>query len=119
VGLQISIRHSSGVAIVDLQGRATIGRDNENLHAQLRKVIEEGARKILLNLEGVTQVDSSSLSTIVRASVTLARQGGSMKFLKPRSNVKLVLDTLHLLNAIPSFENEAEAVASFGRTATP
>jgi anti-anti-sigma factor len=119
VGLQILIRQSAGVAILDLQGRATIGRDNDTLHNHLRKLINDGARKVLLNLEGLTQVDSSSLSTIVRASVTLARQGGALKFLKPRSSVKLVLETLHLLDAIPAFEDEAHAMASFGKSAAP
>ena len=119
MGLQILIRQSAGVAILDLQGRATIGRDNESLNNQLRKLINDGARKILLNLKGLTQVDSSGLSTIVRASVTIAREGGALKFLKPRASVKLVLETLHLLDAIPTFEDEAQALASFGKSATP
>jgi STAS domain-containing protein len=63
VGLQVSIRQSADVTILDLQGRATIGRGNDLLRSHLRKVIGDGTRKVLLNLAGVTQVDSSSLST--------------------------------------------------------
>ena len=113
VGLQVSIRQSADVTILDLQGRATIGRGNDLLRSHLRKVIGDGTRKVLLNLAGVTQVDSSSLSTIVRAFVSLTHQGGSLKLLRPRGSVRLILETLQLREAIPSYEDEAQAVASF------
>jgi anti-sigma B factor antagonist len=113
VGLQLSIRQSADVTVVDLQGSATIGRGNDLLSSHLRKVIGDGKRKVLLNLAGLTQVDSSSLSTIARAFVSLGHQGGSLKLLRPRGNVRLVLETLRLLEAIPSYEDEAQAVASF------
>lgn len=113
MGLQISIRQSGDVTILDLQGRATIGRGSEMLNSHLRKLIDEGARKVLLNMAGLAQVDSSSLSTIVRAFVSLERAGGSLRLVKPHGSVKLVLETLHLLDVIPNFEDEAQAVVGF------
>ena len=53
MGLQISIRESGDVSILDVVGRATIGRDNDLLDGQLRKLVNEGSRKLLLNLEGL------------------------------------------------------------------
>ncbi|MGH9713154.1 MAG: STAS domain-containing protein [Candidatus Acidiferrales bacterium] len=114
MGLQISIRQSADVTILDLQGRATIGRGSEMLNSSLRKLIDDGTRKVLLNLTGVAQVDSSSLSAIVRAFVSFERQGGSLKLLKPHGSVKLVLETLHLMDVIPNYEDEGQALASFG-----
>ncbi len=113
VRLQISIRESSDVTILDVEGKATIGPDNDLLNGQLRKLVNEGARQLLLNLAGVTQVDSSSISTIVRTFVTLQCSGGSMKLLSPRGRVLMVLELMGLLRAIPSFEDESEALASF------
>jgi anti-sigma B factor antagonist len=113
MSLQVLIRESADVTILDLQGRATIGRGNDLLSGHLRKLIADGTPKVLLNLAGLTQVDSSSLSTIVRTFVSLGRKSGGLKLLKPRGSVKLVLETLHLLEIIPSFEDEARAVASF------
>jgi anti-sigma B factor antagonist len=113
MSLQLLIRKSADVTILDLQGRATIGRGNDLLSSQLRKLIADGTPNVLLNMAGLTQVDSSSLSTIVRAFVSLGRKSGGLKLLKPGGSVKLVLETLHLLDVIPSFEDEAQAVASF------
>src|SRR5580658_3151439 len=113
MGLQLSVRHAGDVAIVDLQGKATIGRASEILNNQLRQLIDDGTNKILVNLTDVTQLDSSSISTIVRAFVSLKHRGASLKLLRPHGNVRLVLETLHLLEAIPSAEDEAQAISSF------
>ena len=59
IGLQLSVRHVADVVVVDLHGKATIGRDNDLLDNQLRQLIDEGSSKILLNLADVTQMDSS------------------------------------------------------------
>ncbi len=121
MGLQIVIRRSGDVAILDLQGRATIGPTNDSLSTNLRKLIDDGSSKVLLNLTGATQLDSSSISTIVRAFVSLRNRNGTLKLLNPREHVKLVLEMLRLLNVIPTFYDEAAAVTSFEsrRTSQP
>jgi|SRR6202162_2797155 anti-sigma B factor antagonist len=113
MSLQLSVRCAADVVIVDLQGKATMGRANDILNSQLRQLIDDGTNKILVNLTDVTQLDSSSIGTVVRAFVSLKNRGASLKLLRPRGNVKLVLETLHLLDAIPSAEDEAQAIASF------
>jgi len=72
VGLQVEIRKSGDVSILDVQGKATIGRNNDLLNQFLRKAFDDGARKILVNLAGVTQVDSSGISTSARANCSAA-----------------------------------------------
>jgi anti-sigma B factor antagonist len=113
IGLQLSVRHAADVVIVDLHGRATIGRDNDLLDNRLRQLIDEGNDKILLNLTDVTQMDSSSISSVIRAFKSLERRGASLRLTGPRGNVKLVLETVHLLDVIPSIEDETQAIASF------
>ena len=113
MGLQISIRVSGDVTILDLRGRATIGADSELLSSYLRELVADGVRKLLLNLADLTQLDSSGISTIVGSYVSLRRQGGGLKLLCPRGRVLMVLKVLHLLDIIPSFDDETQALASF------
>ena len=86
---------------------------SELLGDQLRKLAARGTRKLLLNLANLIQVDSSGLSVIVGTYVSLKRQGGDLKLLCPRGRVLEVLTVLHLLNTIPTFEDEVDAVTSF------
>jgi anti-sigma B factor antagonist len=111
--LEISIRESEDVTIVDLQGRATIGANTDLLDHQLRKLTASGVRKVLVNLAGLTMMDSSGIASIAGTYVGLTREGGSLKLLRPSDRVREVLAVMRILNSIPTFENEAEALASF------
>jgi anti-anti-sigma factor len=113
VGLQISIRESGDVTILDLRGRSTIDGESELLDNRLRKLITNGVRSVLLNLADLTQVDSSGVGVIIDTYVSLRDQGGDLKLLCPRGRVREVLRVLRLLEIIPYFENETKALASF------
>ena len=113
MGLQVAVRQSGDVQIVDLQGRVTIGKGNDVLSTTLRTAMEGGCKKLLVNLTGVDQVDSSGISTMVRAFVTLSRSGGAMKLMGATGRVHDVLEVTRLLNSIPNFGTEADALQSF------
>jgi anti-sigma B factor antagonist len=113
MALEISTRQSGDVTIVDLQGRATIGPNTDSMNFQLRKLTTGGRHKLLLNLAGLTAMDSSGIAVIAGTYVSLVRDGGSLKLLRPTGRVREVLVVMRLLNTIPAFEDEAEAVASF------
>jgi anti-anti-sigma factor len=113
MGLQIEIRKTDTVTILDLHGRATIGLANDLLNARLRQVVEGGARKILINLTTTSQIDSSGISTLVRTFVTLSRNGGALRLYGPSGRVREVLEVTRLLTSIPTFSTEAEALASY------
>jgi anti-anti-sigma factor len=114
VGLQISIRESGDVAILDLRGKSTIdGDESELLNSHLQKLVADGVNKLLLNLADLAQIDSSGVSTIVGTYVTVRGRGGDLKLLRPGGRVLEVLTALHLLEIIPSFEDETQALASF------
>ena len=59
IGLQISIRKSSDVTVLDLRGRSTIDGESELLSSRLKELVANGVRKLLLNLVNLTQVDTS------------------------------------------------------------
>ena len=111
--LQISIRKSGDVTILDVRGRATIGTDSDLLSGHLHKLVAKGVRKLLLNLADLTQLDSSGIGAIIGTQVSLSRQGCSLKLLCPSGRVLEVLRVIRLPDIIPTFEDEAQALASF------
>jgi len=114
VGLQISVRQSNDVTIIDLRGKSTIdARESDLLGNRLRALTDCGKRKLLLNLANLTQMDSTGISAIVESYVCLQRQDGELKLFGPRGRVLEVLILFRLLETIPSFEDESQALASF------
>jgi len=113
-GLQISIRKSGEVTIVDLRGKFTANDgESEVLRSRLEQLISNGVHKLLLNLTDLTRIDSSGVSIIAETYVSLKQQGGRLRLLGPRGRVLQVLTVLRLLEIVESFEDEAQALGSF------
>ena len=114
MALLISIRDCGDVSVVDLSGRSTVDTgESDLLSKDLRKLLDVGKRKLLLNLMNLSQIDSSGVSIIVEVFVSLKRAGGVLKLLAPRGRVLKVLRVFRLLDVIPIFEDETDALKSF------
>jgi anti-anti-sigma factor len=114
VGLQILVRECDDVSILDLRGRSTIdGGESELLSKRLRDLTATGKRKLLLNLMNLSHIDTSGVSIIVEMYISLKRIGGELKLLSPRGRVLEVLTVFRLLDVIPSFEDETNALTNF------
>lgn len=115
--LQILVRQCNDVTILyilDLTGKATIdASEGELLSKRLRALSDNGKHKLLLNLANLTQVDSTGISAIVESYLCLQRQDGELKLLGPHGRVLEVLTLFRLLDVIPSFIDERQALASF------
>jgi len=111
--LQLGSRKVGDITLFDIRGRVTIGATNDLLGQRLRELLDGGAKKIVVNLTETTQVDSSAISTIVRAFVSVTRAGGELKLLGASGRVREVLMVTHLLGTIPAFDDERSALASF------
>ena len=114
MGLQVSIREFGDVTILDLRGKSIESGDCELLRNNLEKLVASGVRKVLLDITDLTQLDSYCVTLIVKTHASLCGRGGDLKLLHPCGHVLEVFKTLHLLKLIPSFEDETEALASFG-----
>jgi anti-anti-sigma factor len=101
VDLEISIRESGDVTILDLRGKATLGAEGDLLNGHLQRLVANGVQKLLVNLADVTQLDSSGISAITGTHVSLSRQGGSLKLLCPSGRVRAVLRVIRLPDIRP------------------
>src|SRR5882762_1397834 len=111
--MEINVRDSGGISILEVHGRLTIGEPSEQLHDALKSVIEDGARKVVVILNAVPQIDSSGISTLVRISIRLAKQGGTLRLVCGPGRVRDALTVTRLVEAIPTFETETSALANF------
>src|SRR5712664_3666444 len=84
--MEINVRESGGVSILEVHGRLTIGEPSDQLHAALQSVVQKGANKVVVILNGIPQLDSSGISTLVRISIQLAREGGVLRLVCGRGH---------------------------------
>jgi anti-anti-sigma factor len=101
-----------GVTILDLSGHLTEVSGNE-MWRRIRGLAAAGGTHVILNLADVSYVDSSGLGTMVASFVAMKSVGGTLKLLGPTKRTQQMLTVTALATVMPSFDNEALAVASF------
>jgi anti-anti-sigma factor len=111
--MEINVRESAGVSVLEVHGRLTIGEPSDQLHDALESVVKGGAKKVVVVLNGIPQIDSSGISTLVRMSIKLAREGGVLRLVCGHGRVRDSLTVTRLIEAIPTFESESAALQGF------
>jgi len=118
MALTTKVRRVGDVAIVDLSGRITLGENTGILRDEFRSLLSQGTKNIVLNMNDVSYVDSAGLGELVGAYTTATNQGGAVKLLNLQGKLKDLMQITKLFTIFPTFDNEQEAVASFGSGAT-
>ncbi len=103
---------------MDLSGKITLGESTGILRDELRSLLAQGNKNIILNMKDVSYVDSAGLGELVGAYTTATNQGGSVKLLNLQTKMKDLMQITKLHTIFPSFEDEKAAVQSFGSAAT-
>ena len=115
--MQIDQRAVGEVMVLDLKGRITMGEGDELLKDKVNSLVNQGHKKIVLNLAEVPYIDSAGLGEIVRTYTTVSRQGGSLKLLSLTKRITDLLSITKLLTVFETFDSENEAVRSFSASA--
>jgi anti-sigma B factor antagonist len=117
-------RQSDDVTILDLTGRLSLGEavafgpgSGLVLSETVRELAKKGKKNVLLNLTGITYVDSSGVGQLVGALTSARGQGVSLKLLRPNTQVLNLLKMSKLDTVFDISEDEGTAVASFSRSA--
>jgi anti-sigma B factor antagonist len=80
-------------------------------------MVNQGHKKIVLNLADVPYIDSAGLGEIVRTYTTVSRQGGSLKLLNLTKRITDLLAITKLLTVFETFDAESDAIKSFSSSA--
>jgi anti-sigma B factor antagonist len=115
--MQIDERTIGDVVLLDLKGKITLGEGDELLKDKVNSLVNQGHKKIVLNLADVPYIDSAGLGEVVRTYTTVSRQGGSLKLLNLTKRITDLLSITKLLTVFETFDSENEAVRSFSASA--
>jgi len=113
--MQIDQRTSGDVAIVVISGDITLSKGGDVLlKDKVQSLLQQGHRKILLDMGGVAYVDSAGLGQLVQVYATTSHLGGSLKLLNTTKRIRDLLSITKLLMVFECHDEEAAALKSFG-----
>jgi anti-sigma B factor antagonist len=111
--MKTSVRDSGGVSIIDLKGKITIGSGDIQLRETINRLLEEGKKNILINMQEVTTIDSSGIGELVGCYTSVTNKGGKLKLEKLPEKISDVLTVTQLITVFDVFDTEDEAVKSY------
>ena len=111
--MEIIKRKVGDVAILDLNGKLTIGKGDVALRETLVEEFESGGKQVLINLDAVGTIDSSGLGERIRSKVTATSNEAEVKLLHVNIKARKLLTMAQLMGVFEMFDDEALAVASF------
>src|SRR5712671_4914227 len=113
MNLKIETRVADGVTIVSCHGRIMFGEEATELRETLKRLLTS-TRQIVLNLSGVTYIDSGGLGTLVGVYSSARSGGADVKLTGLGQRLRDVLQVTKLATVFQVFETEQEALASLG-----
>lgn len=111
--MKITERIVSGVVVLDLEGKLTLGEGDLELREYIVKLLEGGRKSILLNFKKVSRLDSSGLGELVRAITTCVRYQAKVKLCSVPSKIMDLLRSVQLTGALDISPDEAAAIPKF------
>jgi anti-sigma B factor antagonist len=114
INLYIKERQIGDVTVLDLKGRVRVGGATVALHKSFRALVQEEKILILLNLAGVTHIDSSGLGELISSHITVLNKGGEIKLVQLTETLRELMTVTKLLTVFDVYENESDALLSFG-----
>ena len=112
--MNIEQRTVGDVVVLSVTGDITMnGTDGAQVADKVRRALQEGHERLVLDLGHVRYVDSAGLGELVQASSAVRNRGGAMKLLGVTKRLNDLLVVTKLLTVFDCFDQESEALASF------
>jgi len=111
--VRLNIRKVGAVAILDLSGKLMGGSDSDDFKNEVKQLLAEGTKNILVNLEEVPWVNSTGLGTLIAGYTSVKREGGTLKLLNVTDRIQSILMITRLGTIFETYDDEAEALGSF------
>ena len=113
MSLEIQQRDREGVAILEMKGRITVGKEATALREKVAELSASDVKNVVFNLEGVDYIDSTGLGALVISATTFRKAGGNVKLVNlNKRNIELLVMT-KLATSFEIFTDETDAVGSY------
>jgi len=111
--MKSEIRDRGDARIIELSGKITIGAGDVKMRELIDESLTAGQKNILLDLAGVSTIDSSGIGEMVACYTTVTKNGGHLKLLRLSPKINDILQVTQLITVFDVFDDEEEAIRSF------
>jgi len=106
-----SKRSESGAAVIALSGRLVFGRDLDQLESAVKKLVEEGQKRTILDATALDYVDSAAIGTLVSCLTQAKKAGSELRLAGANPRIVRLFSMTGVDKLLPVYPSIAEAAA--------
>jgi anti-sigma B factor antagonist len=111
--MKSSIRDVGDIRVIELSGKITIGAGDVKIRELIDQALEDGKNDVILDLGGVTAIDSSGIGEMVACYTTVTKRDGHLKLMHLSPKITDILQVTQLITVFDVFDDERDALGSF------
>ncbi|MBM3755450.1 MAG: STAS domain-containing protein [Acidobacteria bacterium] len=104
----------SGIEILTLSGRLTLGRELQHLEWTVEEVIKAQKSRVVFDLAGVSFIDSAGVGILIGCHGSLANASGGLRLAAVNDRVGAVLSVTRVDSILSLHPSTDDAVKAFG-----
>ncbi len=112
MALQMITRSFADARIVECSGRIVLGDESANFRDLVKELLTK-CKRIVLDLGGVTYIDSIGLGVLVGLLISAQKAGGDIKLANLKPRLIDVLGVTKLMTLFETFDRAEDAAESF------
>jgi len=113
MALNIIEKEISGVTVLQVIGRVTLGEESNQLRTRLKDSLAQGKTRLVLDLAEVSYIDSAGLGTLVAGFTSAQNQGANLKLANLTKRFNEQLHITKLVTVFDVYNSVEDAVKSF------
>ena len=111
--MKYRIREDGNVTVIDLSGKLMGGDDADVFRDLVHELLENGRKKIVVNLASLTWINSSGIGILITGYTTMRKNKGDLKLLNVSKKIESILYVTKLNLIFECFDDEHEAIRSY------
>lgn len=111
--MKFATRDHAGVTVITLEGNVLGGPDAVELNNTLHKLIDAKKKKVVVDLKGVSSMNSSGLGMLIGGVTTMRNVKGDLKLACASEKILKLLEVTKLLTVFEQFDTVKKAIDSF------
>ncbi len=116
--MKLKITEKYNAVVFEIKGKLLGGPEATELNDSIKKYLEEGKKNIVIDLSGVTYVNSTGMGTLIRNYTTVMNSGGKLKLASINERMRGLLSITKLNQIFEIYDTVEDAVNSFGQVAS-
>jgi anti-anti-sigma factor len=100
-----------GITVVTISGRLVLGRELDQLAAEVQTLLDQKQKKIVFDISGLDYLDSAGMGTLVSCVTQIKKSGGTLRLAGANARVQKLFDMARVGDILSVYPTVADAAA--------